>query len=243
MEDHPLGRKRDRDHALHAVGPEAEGRPFQPHGEGLPPSGARGHHHPHRPAGAPLHRGHEPLAAELGDKLWCELFRNTGPEFIEAKLVERAERHSGRAASAMCWSRTSRKARAGCATCRRSTGSGSTCTGCRRPKGWSLRGFCRREEFDSFARAEEFLWAVRCHLHYITGARHRQLTFDLQVEVAERMGYRDTAGRRAVEHFMQDYFRHATTRGRADPHLPDPARGAPRQARGGLVRYLPRASG
>ena len=30
------------------------------------------------------------------------------------------------------------------------------------------------------------------------------------MEVADRMGYRDTAGRRAVEHFMQDYFRQAT---------------------------------
>ncbi len=37
--------------------------------------------------------GHEPLAAELDDKLWSELFRNTGPEFIEAKLAERADRH------------------------------------------------------------------------------------------------------------------------------------------------------
>jgi [protein-PII] uridylyltransferase len=37
-----------------------------------------------------------------------------------------------------------------------------------------------------------------------------QLTFDLQVEVASRMGYHDSAGRRGVEHFMQDYFRHAT---------------------------------
>ncbi len=37
--------------------------------------------------------GFEPLAAELADKLWGELFRNTGPEFIEAKLAERAERH------------------------------------------------------------------------------------------------------------------------------------------------------
>ena len=37
-----------------------------------------------------------------------------------------------------------------------------------------------------------------------------QLTFDMQVAVAERMGYRDRAGRRAVEVFMQDYFRHAT---------------------------------
>ncbi len=37
-----------------------------------------------------------------------------------------------------------------------------------------------------------------------------QLTFDLQVEVAARMGYADSGGRRGVEHFMQDYFRHAT---------------------------------
>ena len=51
---------------------------------------------------------------------------------------------------------------------------------------------------------------MRCHLHYITGRPTDTLTFDLQVEVAARMGYRDTAGRRAVEHFMQDYFRLAT---------------------------------
>ena len=133
--------------------------------------------------------GHEPLADELGDRLWAELFRNTGPEFIEAKLAERAERHRGRAASAMCWSPTSRKARAACATCRRSTGSASTCTACHRPRGWWPRACSRREEYDTFARAEDFLWAVRCHLHYITGRATDQLTFDLQVEVADRMGY------------------------------------------------------
>ena len=62
----------------------------------------------------------------------------------------------------------------------------------------------------TFARAETFLWAVRCHMHYATKRATDQLTFDLQVEVAERMGYADAGGRRAVEHFMQDYFRHAT---------------------------------
>jgi [protein-PII] uridylyltransferase len=30
------------------------------------------------------------------------------------------------------------------------------------------------------------------------------------VKIAERLGYADHSGRRAVEHFMQDYFRHAT---------------------------------
>jgi [protein-PII] uridylyltransferase len=52
--------------------------------------------------------------------------------------------------------------------------------------------------------------AVRCHMHLIAGRAMDQLTFDIQVEVAERMGYRDRGGRRAVEFFMQDYFRHAT---------------------------------
>jgi [protein-PII] uridylyltransferase len=52
--------------------------------------------------------------------------------------------------------------------------------------------------------------AVRCHLHLISDRAVEQLSFDLQVAVAERMGYRDRGGRRAVEYFMQDYFRHAT---------------------------------
>ena len=51
---------------------------------------------------------------------------------------------------------------------------------------------------------------MRCHLHYLTGRATDQLSFDVQVGVAERMGYTDPAGRRAVEIFMQDYFRHAT---------------------------------
>ncbi|MBL4769173.1 MAG: [protein-PII] uridylyltransferase, partial [Rhodobacteraceae bacterium] len=42
---------------------------------------------------------------------------------------------------------------------------------------------------------------------------NEQLTFDMQVDVAERMGYQDRAGRRGVEIFMQDYFRHATSVG------------------------------
>ncbi|MBU2983503.1 [protein-PII] uridylyltransferase [Lentibacter algarum] len=68
----------------------------------------------------------------------------------------------------------------------------------------------RPEEYKMFQKAENFLWAVRCHLHLITKRPNEQLTFDLQVEVAERMGYTDKTGRRAVEHFMQDYFRNAT---------------------------------
>ena len=74
-------------------------------------------------------------------------------------------------------------------------------------------GLFTEEEFDRFARAENFLWAVRCHLHLLTGRASDQLSFDLQVEVAGRMGFEDRGGRRGVEHFMQAYFRHATSVG------------------------------
>ncbi len=72
------------------------------------------------------------------------------------------------------------------------------------------RGVFTEDEYAEFVRAEDFLWAVRCHLHLLTGRASDQLTFDMQVEVAGRMGYADGGGRRAVEHFMQNYFRHAT---------------------------------
>jgi [protein-PII] uridylyltransferase len=47
---------------------------------------------------------------------------------------------------------------------------------------------------------------VRCHLHYLTGRAEERLTFDLQPEIARRMGYRDRQQGRAVERFMKRYY-------------------------------------
>lgn len=63
-----------------------------------------------------------------------------------------------------------------------------------------------RHETVVFLRAARFLWTVRCHLHYITGRPEERLSFDLQPEIAARMGYRDRSGRLGVERFMQRYF-------------------------------------
>ena len=63
-----------------------------------------------------------------------------------------------------------------------------------------------RAEAKRFAKAESFLWTLRCNLHYLTGRAEERLTFDLQMEIAPRMGYRDHAGARAVERFMKHYF-------------------------------------
>ena len=57
-----------------------------------------------------------------------------------------------------------------------------------------------------FLRAARFLWTVRCHLHYLTGRAEERLSFDLQPEIAERLGYRDRRDQLGVERFMKRYF-------------------------------------
>jgi [protein-PII] uridylyltransferase len=150
------------------------------------------------------------LADELALKLWSDLFRNSGPEFIEAKLAERAERHKRQGGQRYVLEPNVKEGKGGLRDLQTLYWIGKYLHRVPSAEGLVGAGLLNRDEFDSFARAEDFLWAVRCHLHLITGRATDVLTFDLQVEVAARMGYRDTAGRRAVEHFMQDYFRQAT---------------------------------
>ena len=67
-------------------------------------------------------------------------------------------------------------------------------------------GVLSEEESARFARAQNFLWTVRCHLHYLAGRAEDRLTFDVQTEIGRRMGYTDHAGTRGVERFMKHYF-------------------------------------
>ena len=68
------------------------------------------------------------------------------------------------------------------------------------------RGLLTKVELRQFQKAENFLWAVRCHLHALTGRPEERLTFDVQREIAARMHYADRPGRSSVERFMQHYF-------------------------------------
>ncbi|MFT3966007.1 MAG: [protein-PII] uridylyltransferase [Sphingobium sp.] len=70
-------------------------------------------------------------------------------------------------------------------------------------------GLLTANELRQFEKAENFLWAVRCHMHIIAGRAEDRLTFDLQVEVARAMHFTARAGRSAVERFMRLYFLNA----------------------------------
>lgn len=67
-------------------------------------------------------------------------------------------------------------------------------------------GLLTSAEMSLFERCEEFLWSVRCHLHFATGRAEERLSFEMQPRLANRLGYRDRAGLSRVERFMKHYF-------------------------------------
>ncbi len=63
-----------------------------------------------------------------------------------------------------------------------------------------------KTELRTFTKAEDFLWRVRGHLHNLTDRAEERLTFDVQPELAQLLGYEDRDGSRSVERFMKHYF-------------------------------------
>lgn len=154
--------------------------------------------------------GHPPLYDELHDRLQNDLFRNTASDFIEAKLAERDTRHEKQGGQRYMVEPNVKEGKGGLRDLQSLFWIAKYVHGVDNTGDLVNLDVFTEDEIAEFDAAENFVWAVRCHLHLIAGRALDQLTFDRQVEVAARMGYKDKGGRRAVEHFMQDYFRHAT---------------------------------
>ncbi|WP_090203026.1 [protein-PII] uridylyltransferase [Yoonia litorea] len=154
--------------------------------------------------------GDEALAKELGERLWEDLFKSTASDFIEAKLEERAERHRKQGGQRYVVEPNVKEGKGGLRDLQSLFWIAKYVNGVKNAAELVDLKVFSAEEYDTFKKAEEFLWAVRCHIHLIAGRATDQLTFDVQVDVAAAMQYTDHGGRRGVEHFMQDYFRMAT---------------------------------
>jgi len=146
------------------------------------------------------------LAAELERRLAAEVVRGTASEFFEAKLSERHQRHERSGASRYVVEPNIKDGKGGLRDLHTlhwlarylAIGSGN---GTGRPPAI----FTSAEE-STFRRCEDFLWTVRCHLHFLAGRAEERLSFDRQPALAGRLGYVDRGGLRAVERFMKHYF-------------------------------------
>ena len=152
--------------------------------------GARRHHHPHRAARfaadpgrrAAVRRADAPLPAR--GRAAARRASSSRPSSPSATSATGAP-----ASRATASSPTSRTARAACATCTRCTGSPSISTATASSAGAVEAAVFTADEYATFRRCEDFLWTVRCHLHFLAGRAEERLTFDVQPAMAERLGY------------------------------------------------------
>ncbi len=149
--------------------------------------------------------GEAPLFADFEQRFKKEVVEGTGREFIEAKLAERAQRYSRPGSSRYLVEPNVKESKGGL----RDLHLLHWLARYLHPHGeddFVATGVFTAAEYQTYLRCEDFLWTVRCHLHFETGRAEERLTFDVQPTMAERLGYRRHAGLHAVERFMKHYF-------------------------------------
>ena len=133
-----------------------------------------------------------------------------GRDFVEAKLAERDQRHQRMGDSRYVVEPNVKEGKGGLRDLhtavldRRVSLSRRRARRAGRPRACSPR---TRRAISSAPSASSR--TVRCHIHYLTGRADDRLSFELQREIAARLGYQDRPGSRGVERFMKHYYLHA----------------------------------
>jgi [protein-PII] uridylyltransferase len=150
--------------------------------------------------------GDQPLFRELMQRFEREVVNGTAKQFVEAKLAERDERHRRAGESRYRVEPNIKDGKGGLRDLHTLHWLAKYLYGGGPGEVAAERTIFTSEERATFRRCQSFLWAVRCHLHFLTGRAEERLTFDLQQQMAERLGYSDRRSLRAVERFMMHYF-------------------------------------
>ena len=150
--------------------------------------------------------GNAPLERELQARFDKEIVTNTGPEFIAAKLAERDERHRKAGDTRYLVEPNVKEGKGGLRDLHTLFWISKYYYHVRDPAELVKLGVLSKQEYRLFEKAEDFLWAVRCHMHFLTGKAEERLSFDIQRDIAAALGYNARPGLSAVERFMKHYF-------------------------------------
>ncbi|PZU21835.1 [protein-PII] uridylyltransferase [Allorhizobium borbori] len=150
--------------------------------------------------------GEESLAEELASRFDKEIVVNTGPEFIAAKLAERDERHRKAGDTRYVVEPNVKEGKGGLRDLHTLFWISKYYYRISDSAELVRLGVLSRQEWRLFQKADDFLWAVRCHMHFLTGKAEERLSFDIQREIAELLGYNSRPGLSNVERFMKHYF-------------------------------------
>ena len=150
--------------------------------------------------------GDRKLYDELVVRFDKEVVQGTGAEFVAAKLAEREERHRRAGQSRYLVEPNVKDGKGGLRDLHTLYWIAKYVYRVREREQLIEHGVYDPREYRRFRRCGDFLWAVRCHMHFLTGRAEERLSFDIQREIAIRLGYTSHPGMQDVERFMKHYF-------------------------------------
>ena len=150
--------------------------------------------------------GDAELYAELTARFEKEVVQGTAAEFVAAKLAEREERIRRAGQSRYLVEPNVKDGKGGLRDLHTLFWIAKYVYRVREPEELIERGVFDRGEYNMFRRCEDFLWLVRCNMHFLCGRAEERLSFDIQREIAVRLGYTEHPGLQDVERFMKHYF-------------------------------------
>ncbi|WP_417515551.1 [protein-PII] uridylyltransferase [Minwuia sp.] len=150
--------------------------------------------------------GDQALFVELRRRYAKEVVHGNGPEFVEMKLAERDERHQRYGDSRYVNEPNLKEGKGGMRDLHTLFWIAKFLYEVDSVAELVEHGVLSTGERRRFAKAERFLWTVRFHLHLLADRAEERLTFDVQSQLAERLGYTDHAGAQAIERFMKHYY-------------------------------------
>jgi [protein-PII] uridylyltransferase len=150
--------------------------------------------------------GDAALFETLRDRFDKEIVAGSAREFVAAKLAERDSRLKRGGASRYVVEPNVKEGKGGLRDLNTLFWIAKYVYRLREARDLVDAGLFTAKEFALFRRCEEFLWSVRCHLHFLTGRPEERLSFDIQRQVATRLGYTARTGLSDAERFMKHYF-------------------------------------
>ncbi|WP_306117469.1 MULTISPECIES: [protein-PII] uridylyltransferase [unclassified Roseitalea] len=150
--------------------------------------------------------GNEELFDTLIARFDDEVVRTSAAQFIQAKMAERDARHRRMGETRYLVEPNVKDGKGGLRDLHTLFWIAKYVYRVRRRAELVKLGVFTRKDYNLFVKCEDFLWAVRCHLHFMTGKAEERLSFDVQRDLAERLGYQTHPGLEDVERFMKHYF-------------------------------------
>src|SRR5438093_8436916 len=150
--------------------------------------------------------GDRKLYDELVARFDRDIVQHSAAEFVAAKLAEREERHRRAGQSRYLVEPNVKDGKGGLRDLHTLFWIAKYVYRVREPQELLQHGVFDEQEYRIFRRCGDFLWSVRCHMHFLTGRAEERLSFDIQREIAVRLGYTEHPGLKDVERFMKHYF-------------------------------------